>query len=104
MIHYKKDISVFSQDEQKLYLIDTLLSCIFEDMSENPKNVDMFKIQTATSLVGERTKLVIKILGVNPKSPQEEIDVVENSIYSFVEFLRVKQENIIMNEIISKWN
>ena len=104
MIHYKKDISVFSQDEQKLYLIDTLLSCIFEDMSENPKNVDMFKIQTATSLVGERTKLVIKILGVNPKSPQEEIDVVENSIYSFVEFLRVKQENIMMNEIISKWN
>ena len=104
MIHYKKDISVFSQDEQKLYLIDSLLSCIFEDMGENPKNIDMFKIQTATSLVGERTKLVIKILGVNPKSPQEEIDVVENSIYSFVEFLRVKQENIMMNEIISKWN
>jgi hypothetical protein len=104
MVHYGKDIKTFSPRERELIIIDSILCSIFEEIRTNPEKMDMFILDLSSKLIGDRTKLVLKILEVEEmeqnSTPEEIIIVVESSEYSFMNYLREKKQ---MEESV-KWN
>lgn len=94
--HYGKNVDELNEKEQKLLMVDTLMTTLFMKKKEN--GLEPIEDIMCSSLSNKRNGIVLDIMGWEQGETREEklelLDRMEQTRYSYSKFLKDMRSNV----------